>query len=71
MSDICSHEHTGSCSPGGVYLYVRCMNCGEILAFSEQGKKRLDDCKGYSPSRTGSSRECLDCGFHYHDHKNT
>lgn len=65
----CLHHHTGSCSPEGVYLYVRCQDCGELLAISEEGKKRLRECDGYRPSRTGHSRVCLDCGFDYYDHE--
>ena len=65
----CEHKHTGSCSPGGVYLYVRCMDCGELLAISDEGKKRMAACSGYNPSRTGWNRECQNCGFDYWDHK--
>ena len=64
----CSHEHTGSCSPNGVYLYVRCMDCGELLCVSDIGKQHLANCPGYEPKRTGYSRSCIHCGFDFHDH---
>lgn len=67
----CEHKHTGSCSPDGIYLYVRCMDCGELLTLSDEGRKRLDNCPGYKPERTGYRRDCIHCGFDFHDHKST
>jgi len=64
----CPHTHTGSCSPGGVYLYVRCMDCGALLCMSEEGEKRIRSCSGYWPSHTNHSQTCLVCGFDYWDH---
>jgi len=63
----CLHAHTGSCSPDGVYLYVRCMDCGELLAMSDEGRKRLSECQGYNPPRVYGS-VCINCGFNYWDH---
>jgi len=64
----CEHKHTGSSSPKGVYLYVRCMDCGDLLALSNKGQKQLDNCPGYEPERVGNSRTCTHCGFDFHDH---
>jgi hypothetical protein len=64
----CPHTHTGSCSPGGVYLYVRCMDCGELLCLSPEGEKRITACPGYTPSRTKDSQDCVHCWFDYWDH---
>jgi hypothetical protein len=64
----CPHTHTGSCSPGGVYLYVRCQDCGELLCVSPEGKARLTACPRYTPSRTCYSQNCIHCGFNYWDH---
>jgi len=65
---VCEHKNTGSYSPNGVYLYVRCMDCGDLLVLSEEGKKRLANCPGYEPKRTGYGRDCIHCGFDFHDH---
>ncbi len=65
----CPHKHTGSSSPNGVYLYVRCMDCGELLCLSDTGKHLLANCPGYEPKRTGYSRSCIHCGFDFHDHR--
>ena len=67
----CSHKHTGSCSPGGVYLYVRCMDCWTILSLSLEGQRRLAKCPGYEPSKRDHSRDCVHCGFDWWDHQNT
>ncbi len=67
MIDACQHHSTGSHSPGGVYLYVRCMKCGQLLATSEEGRRRLRECSGYKPAPV-HGRECLNCGFDYYDH---
>lgn len=69
MTASCSHEHTGSCSPNGVYLYVKCMDCGELLCISDVGNDRLYNCPGYSPSKTNHNQTCLHCGFNYWDHQ--
>ena len=65
----CRHGHTGSCSPDGVYLYVRCMDCWRLLATSEEGARRLDDCPGYEPPKRGYGRACMHCGFDWWDHQ--
>lgn len=59
MSD-CKHEHTGSCSPDGVYLYVTCMNCGTILAESDEGRRRWESCPGFEAKKysPGSCKHC-------------
>lgn len=67
MSD-CQHKHTGTYSPGGVYLYCRCMVCGDLLHISDIGKARLSACKSYSPPKTHESATCINCGFGYWDH---
>lgn len=65
----CEHKHTGACSPEGVYLYVRCMDCGDILAFSSEGQRRLAKCPSYNPPKTGfGGQTCKHCGFDYWDH---
>lgn len=68
MSNKCTHNHTGSCSPDGVYLYVRCMDCGDLLSISDEGRKRLSNCPGYNPLKAGWNRACVNCGFDYYDH---
>lgn len=65
----CEHKHTGSCSPEGVYLYVRCMDCWKLLAMSDEGARRLDDCPGYEPAKRGYGRDCVHCGFDWWDHQ--
>lgn len=59
MSD-CKHEHTGSCSPDGVYLYVTCMYCGTILAESDDGRRRWESCPGFEAKKysPGSCKHC-------------
>lgn len=65
----CEHKHTGSCSPDGVYLYVRCMDCWKLLAMSDEGARRLDDCPGYEPAKKCYGRDCVHCGFDWWDHR--
>lgn len=72
MTDLllnCPHKHTSSCSPNGVYLYVRCKDCGELLSISEEGRKQLLACPRHNPPRTGWSGSCQTCGFEYWDHE--
>lgn len=69
MTNPCPHNHTGSCSPDGVYLYVRCMACGELLSLSEEGRRRLFACPGHNPPRTGWPPSCQTCGFDFWDHE--
>ncbi len=59
MSD-CEHKHTGSCSPAGVYLYVKCMDCGAILNESEDGRRLRAGCPGFKAERyaSGSCEHC-------------
>lgn len=64
----CQHQHMVIASSNGVQLYVRCMDCGELLSVSDTGKYLLDNCPGYEPKRTGHSRLCINCGFDFHDH---
>lgn len=59
----CRHEHTGSCSPEGIYLYVACMDCGQILAESEEGERRREKCPGFKPERRGGGI----CKYCHHD----
>lgn len=61
MAD-CVHKHTGSSSPEGVYLFVVCMDCREILAESELGKKLREECPGWT--REGWDNFCAHC---HHD----
>lgn len=65
----CPHKHTGSCSPDGVYLYVRCMDCWEILMMSDEGRRRLSECQGYEPPKKEFGRHCIHCDFDFWDHK--
>ena len=67
----CCHKHTGSCSPNGVYLYVRCMDCWELLATSKEADRRLDACPGYEPPKRDYGRNCVHCGFDWWDHQPT
>lgn len=68
MTDKCTHEHTGSCSPNGVYLYVRCMDCWDLLTISNEGQKRLGNCPRYEPEKKSYGRDCIHCGFDFFDH---
>ena len=56
----CEHKHTGSCSPAGVYLYVKCMDCGAILNESEDGRRLRAGCPGFKAERyaSGSCEHC-------------
>jgi hypothetical protein len=45
------------------------MDCWDVLAISDEGKKRLKNCPGYEPAKAESfSRDCIHCGFDYWDH---
>jgi ribosomal protein S27E len=69
-NQACKHERTGSCSASdGVYLYVRCMDCWELVAISVEGAKRLAACPGYEPKKGSCSVACIHCGFDFWDHK--
>jgi hypothetical protein len=61
----CIHKSTGSMSPGGVYMYVSCMDCREILAESELGKKLRETCPGWD--RRKYEHHCKHC-HHDADH---
>lgn len=58
----CPHLHTGSSSPSSVYMFVICMDCREILAESEIGKRLRESCPGWE--REGYAGGCIHC---HHD----
>lgn len=65
----CEHKHTGSCSPAGVYLYVKCMDCGAILNESEDGRRLRTECPGFKAERyaPGSCERCHHDAQHHYD----
>jgi hypothetical protein len=65
----CCHKRTGSASPEGIYLYVRCMDCGDLLNISEVGQHQLNTCPGYSPPKADYGQSCEHCGFNFWDHQ--
>lgn len=60
----CEHKHTGSSSPKGEYLFVVCMDCREILAESELGRKLRLGCPGWEQEGNNSYGHCKHC---HHD----